>query len=208
MARLTKKQKQVFDYIVDYINENQFSPTQVEIQKHFGFKSLGSVQDYIRYLKGAGLLDNDPNAVRGLVPIRPEESLTFSANSARQEREIPMLGEVAAGRPIEAIEGNESICVSQSLLGKGDFFALTVTGNSMIDDGILDGDIIIVKKTHTANNGDTVIATINNEATLKRYYRKKEKIELHPANKEMSPIIISSGNFEIKGILQALMRRF
>lgn len=198
---LTKKQKQVFDYISDYIHENGYSPTQVEIKEFFGFKSLGSVQDYIRYLKSAGYLENDPNSVRGLTPVDPNDNQTNSI-------EIPLHGSVAAGNPIEAIEGSQMIDVPASMVGQGDHYALTVQGQSMIEDGIFDGDIIIVKNAKAAHNGQTVVATIENEATVKRYYKKSKSIELHPANSSMEPIIVNNGDFQIKGILVGLYRSY
>ena len=195
---LTKKQKLVFDYICDYIESNGTSPTQVEIQEHFGFKSLGSVQDYIRYLTNAGYLKNSSNSVRGLEPAQaPSPSI-----------DIPLLGKVAAGIPIEAIENQETVAVPKFMIKRGTHFALTVQGESMIEDGILDGDVIIVRKQRTAINGETVVAVVNNEATVKRYYRKAKHIELHPANSQMSPIIVDQGNFEIKGTLVGLMRQY
>lgn len=197
---LTRKQKEVYDFIVDYIDEHGVSPTQQEIQHQFGFKSLGSVQDYLKYLKNAGYLKNDQNAVRGLVPLKtiiPEEIIR-----------IPLHGSVAAGRPIEAIESYETIEIPKYMIRHGDHFALTVSGESMIEDGIFDGDIIIVKKQTHASNGETVIATIDNEATVKRYYKKSSLIELHPANSSMKPILVKDGVFEIKGILVGLLRTY
>ena len=198
---LTKKQKQVFDYICEYLDANGYSPTQMEIKDHFCFKSLGSVQDYIRYLKGSGHLQNDPNSVRGLKPVLED---TNDASSL----DIPLHGKVAAGNPIEAIEGTETVSVPASMIGTGNHFALTVNGESMIEDGILDGDLIIVKEKNHANNGETIVATINNEATVKRYYKKSKQIELHPANSSMSPIIVNDGDFQIKGILVGLYRSY
>lgn len=199
---LTKKQKQVLDYIKEYINENEVSPTQVEIKEHFGFKSLGSVQDYIRYLKNAGYLENDANSVRGLKPIDP------NADTAENSISIPLHGSVAAGNPIEAIEGQETIDIPAYMVRTGHHYALTVSGESMIEDGILDGDMIVVKEQSTASNGQTVIAVIDNEATVKRYYKKSKKIELHPANSTMKPIIVDGGDFQIKGILVGLIRSY
>jgi repressor LexA len=198
---LTKKQKQVFDYICEYLDANGYSPTQMEIKEHFSFKSLGSVQDYIRYLKGSGHLQNDPNSVRGLKPV---------VNESNNENtlDIPLHGKVAAGNPIEAMEGTETVSVPASMIGTGTHFALTVNGESMIEDGILDGDLIIVKEKNNANNGETIVATINNEATVKRYYKKAKQIELHPANSSMSPIIVNDGDFQIKGILVGLYRSY
>ena len=139
---LTKKQKQVYDYIKDYLDGNGYSPTQVEIQEHFGFKSLGSVQDYIKYLKNAGYLESDTNSVRGLNPVDPTQDQTSDARTI----EIPLHGRVAAGNPIEAYEGNEMVDIPASMIGQGQHYALTVCGESMIEDGILDGDLIIIKK--------------------------------------------------------------
>lgn len=199
---LTKKQKQVLDYIKEYIDENEVSPTQVEIQEFFGFKSLGSVQDYIRYLKNAGYLENDANSVRGLKPIDPNEPTQENTIA------IPMHGSVAAGNPIEAMEGQETIDIPAHMVRKGRHYALTVSGESMIEDGILDGDVIVVKEQNTAQNGETVIAVIDNEATVKRYFKKSKQIELHPANATMKPIIVDHGDFQIKGILVGLIRSY
>ena len=199
---LTKKQKQVYDYIVEYIDSNSYSPTQVEIQHHFGFKSLGSVQDYIRYLRSAGYLQSDTNSVRGLQPINPNQQNIIEAV------EIPLHGKVAAGNPIEALEGIETIEVPSSMIGTGNHYALTVSGESMIEDGILDGDLIVIKEKSNATNGETVVAVIDNEATVKKYYKKNNKIELHPANSSMSPIIVDRGDFNIKGIVVGLYRSY
>jgi repressor LexA len=202
---LTKKQKQVYDYIVEYVENNGYSPTQMEIKEHFGFKSLGSVQDYIRYLKNANLIQNDTNSVRGLMPLPfSSQPILTDQNSV----EIPLHGKVAAGNPIEAFEGNEVITVPAYMLGLGNHYALTVSGESMIEDGILDGDVILVKEQQSASNGDTVIAVVNNEATVKRYFKKKAIIELHPANSSMKPIIVKDGDFQIKGILVGLLRSY
>ena len=198
---LTKKQKQVYDYICDYLDSNGYSPTQVEIKDHFSFKSLGSVQDYIRYLKSSGYIVNDPNSVRGLKPAKQSENDGSLI-------EIPMHGQVAAGIPIEALEGIETIGIPATMVGSGNHFALTVSGDSKIEDGIFDSDVIIIKERVHANNGDTIVATINNEATVKRYYKRSNQIELHPANSSMSPIIIRDGDFQIKGILVGLYRSY
>lgn len=199
---LTKKQKQVFDFICDYIDTEGYSPTQIEIKEHFGFKSLGSVQDYIRYLKSAGYLQSDANSVRGLTPVNDNSNQDVSSI------DIPLHGNVAAGNPIEAIEGTEMITVPASMIAQGNHFALNVKGESMIEDGIFDGDIIIVKERNTASNGETIVATVDNEATVKRYYKKSNCIELHPANSSMKPIIVKDGDFQIKGILVGLYRSY
>ena len=195
---LTKKQKDVLDFITGYVRENGYSPTQKEIQEHFGFKSLGSVQDYIKYLTTGGYLNNDAHSVRGLMPS------TVQQNS----EEIPLLGSIAAGTPIEAIENTDTISVPTTMLGRGKHYALKVKGESMIEEGILSGDIAIIKHQTQADNGQIVVAVVDNETTLKRYFKKAKQIELHPANKTMKPIIVKDKECEIRGLLVGLIRTY
>lgn len=195
---LTKKQKEVLDFITDYVRENGFSPTQKEIQENFGFKSLGSVQDYIKYLTQGGYLQNDSHSVRGLMPATVQQNT----------EEIPLLGEIAAGVPIEAIENTNMISVPVHMLGRGTHYALKVKGESMIEEGILSGDVAIIKHQTQAENGQIVVAVIDNETTLKRFYKKSKQIELHPANKTMKPIIVKDRECEIRGLLVGLIRTY
>jgi len=195
---LTKKQKEVLDFITEYVRENDFSPTQKEIQEHFGFKSLGSVQDYIKYLTNGGYLVNDSHSVRGLMPSKVQQNT----------EDIPLLGSIAAGTPIEAIENADRISVPVHMLGKGQYYALKVKGESMIEDGILSGDVAIIKHQTQAENGQIVVAVVENETTLKHYFKKSKQIELHPANKSMSPIIIKDKECEIRGIMVGLIRTY
>lgn len=195
---LTKKQKEVLDFITGYVRENGYSPTQKEIQEHFGFKSLGSVQDYIKYLTTGGYLNNDSHSVRGLMPS------TVQQNS----EEIPLLGQIAAGIPIEAIENSDMISVPVHMLGKGTHYALKVKGESMKDDGILNGDIAIIKHQTQADNGQIIVAVVDNETTLKRYFKRSKHIELHPANETMKPIIIKDKECEIRGLMVGLIRTY
>jgi repressor LexA len=195
---LTKKQKDVLDFITQYVRENGYAPTQKEIQVHFGFKSLGSVQDYIKYLKDGGYLNNDSHSVRGLMPS------TVQQNS----EDIPLLGNIAAGTPIEAIEHSDTISVPVHMLGHGHHYALKVKGESMIEDGILSGDIAIIKHQTQAENGQIVVAVVDNETTLKRYFKRAKQIELHPANKSMKPIVIKDKECEIRGLMVGLIRTY
>jgi repressor LexA len=201
---ITKKQKEVFDFISTYLHTHGYSPTQVEIKEHFGFKSLGSVQRYIQYLSNAGYLKNTWNSRRGLEPVLQNEN-----NSSSQALEVPLLGKVAAGLPIESMEYNETVTIPPSMLAKSkDVFALRVEGESMIEDGIFDGDVIVVKKQEDASNGETVVATVDNEATVKRLYKKNGAVELHPANSSMEPFIYSEGNVNISGVVVGLIRTY
>ncbi|MES2529017.1 MAG: transcriptional repressor LexA [Bdellovibrionota bacterium] len=195
---LTKKQKEVLDFITEYVRENGFSPTQKEIQSNFGFKSLGSVQDYIKYLTNGGYLMNDSHSVRGLLPSAVQQN----------SEEIPLLGNVAAGVPIEAIENSDTISVPVHMLGRGTHYALKVKGESMIEEGILSGDIAIIKHAIDAQNGQIVVAVVDNETTLKRYFKRSKQIELHPANKTMKPIILKDKECEIRGLLVGLIRSY
>jgi repressor LexA len=195
---LTKKQKEVLDFITEYVRENGYSPTQKEIQEHFGFKSLGSVQDYIKYLTTGGFLSNDSHSVRGLTPSSVQQN----------SEEIPLLGNIAAGTPIETIENTEMISVPVHMLGKGQYYALKVKGESMIEEGILSGDIAIIKHQTQADNGQIIVAVVDNETTLKRYFKKSKHIELHPSNKTMKPIVIKDKECEIRGLMVGLIRTY
>tara|TARA_R110002072_G_scaffold64203_6_gene159806 strand:- start:18065 stop:18685 length:621 start_codon:yes stop_codon:yes gene_type:complete len=204
---ITKKQKQVLDYISSYTDDYGYAPTQNEIKEHFGLKSLGSVQRYIKYLTDAGYLVADQHARRGLLVAGKQNQ-----SDDTQEFEIPLLGAVAAGNPIEAIENpSEMLAIPPDLLKKGgQMFALTVEGDSMIEDGILEGDYVIIKGQNTAKNGETVVAVIDGEATLKKYIPKKNKIELHPANHRLKPIIVGPDqeDFKLVGVLVGLIRQY
>ena len=196
---LTPKQKQVLDFISDYTRRHEYAPSQHEIARHFGFKSLGTVQHYLVQLGEQGYLQKSWNARRGT-----------RVNNTATSFELPLLGRVAAGLPIEAIESRETLEVPSFMIKEvGNHFVLHVKGDSMVDEGILEGDYVIFKKQEAAHNGRTVVALINNEATIKKYYRRKDKIELHPANASYRPIIVdSSQEFKIEGILAGVIRKF
>jgi repressor LexA len=204
---LTKKQKEVLDFIKEFTTKNEISPTQREIKEHFGLKSYGSVQRYLKYLKEAKLLEQDWNSKRGLKILTPD----FQKEVVSDSYEVPLLGDVAAGNPIEAIENcNETLSIPKFLIPSRErHFALNIQGDSMIEDGILDGDVAICRQQITASEGETVVAVIDNEATLKKFYQKKNHIELHPANARLSPIIVSpEQHMQVVGKLVALFRRY
>lgn len=221
---ITKKQKEIYDYIAEYVLANGYAPTQKEIKDHFEFKSFGSVQRYIKYLSDAGYIETDWNARRGItllgglgesastgidLPAGPSYSTPTLDNTSS----IPLLGSIAAGNPIEAIEGaSDSIEVPTYMIksSSAKHFALTIEGNSMIEDGILNGDIVICRHQLDAKKGETVAAVIDGEATLKHYYPHGNTIELRPANKDYSPIMVDadSGQFAIAGIMVGLLRSY
>ncbi len=195
----TPKQKQVFDFIAQHIKSQGFAPSQQEIAKAFGFRSLGTVQNYLIRLEREGLLSRDWNGRRSL-------RLAAVTKSGMQ---LPLAGTVAAGKPIEAIERSDTIDVPPAMVGAGEHFVLHVAGDSMIDDGILDGDYIVVRKQASAENGQTVVALLENEATVKRLQRHGQTVELHPANSSMQPILVDAElPFSIAGVVVGVIRHY
>jgi repressor LexA len=199
MSPLTPKQQQVFDYIARHIEKQGFAPSQQEIARAFGFRSLGTVQNYLVRLEREGLLNRDWNARRGLQ----------LATAGERGLKLPLAGTVAAGKPIEAIETTDAIEVPPAMVGPGEHFVLRVAGDSMIEDGILDGDYVVVRKQASADHGQTVVALLDNEATVKRLHRRGRGIELHPANPAMAPIVIDDAeHFRIEGVVVGVIRHY
>ncbi|MEM4270992.1 MAG: transcriptional repressor LexA [Candidatus Pacearchaeota archaeon] len=190
---LTKRQKQVFDFITSYRKKRGYSPSLEEIKKHFKLASVSTAHFHVKKLQELGVLEKQYNRPR---------SIEFYENEKMVN--IPLLGLIAAGQPIEAIQNKETIAVPQSKLPRsGEFYALRVIGNSMIDENINDGDIILVKQQSVAENGQKVVALIDNyEATLKKFYKERGYIRLQPANKTIEPIIIKKEKeLTIQGIV-------
>ena len=203
---ITKKQKEIYDYIVAYNKEYGHSPTQKEIKEHFGLKSFGSVQKYLQYLNKEGLLESQWNQRRSL------EIKSANSEVDSDSDQIPLLGLVAAGNPIEAIENPTNLISVPKYLLKGGFryFALTVKGDSMIEAGILENDVLVCRSTKEARNGQIVVAVVNGEATVKTFSQQKKSIELLPANKNYSPIVIDESieDFKVVGNLVGLLRSY
>lgn len=194
MATLTKRQKQIYDYTESYINKKGFSPTLEEIKKHFRLSSLSTIHQHIGVLADKGFVAKNDNSARGISLIEKTAKLV----------KIPLLGTIAAGQPIEAIQEKETIAIPQNKLPRsGEFYALRVLGDSMIDEGINNGDVVLVKQQAVADNGQKVVALIDNhEATLKKFYRERGHIRLQPANKSMEPLIFRNGrDVSIQGIV-------
>jgi len=200
---LTEKEQRVYNFIKSYFKENQRPPTYNEIQTEFGYSAISTVQEYISQLKQKGYIKVPigANKKRALVLVGKHE--------ISDVEHLPLLGRVAAGYPIEAVENREYVDVPRNLLKSGkEYFALTVKGDSMIGDCIMDGDYVVIKKQNSAENGQTVVAIVNNEATIKRFYRKKGHIELHPANPAYEIIMVPAhSEFKILGVLASVIRR-
>jgi repressor LexA len=205
MSNLTKRQKQILDFIIKNINSYGFPPSTSEIQENFSFKSPNSVQDHLAALERKGYISRHPHKSRGIELLICTN--TKQENGNGNTTEIPIVGRVAAGSPILAQENIEgTLAVDKSIIrNPNNVFALRVKGDSMIDDHILDGDLVIVKSQATAENGDIVVGIIDNEATVKRFYRKNNYIELRPSNPKYKPLILKE-DFRINGKVIGLLR--
>jgi repressor LexA len=201
---VTAKQKRIFEFIRRYVESNQEPPTIAEIGRQFQMRSSASVHAILTALEREGLIKRIPNVSRGIEIVKQKES------DDEDDNEIPLLGTVAAGQPIEAILSHDTIAVPNDMQGKGRTFALRVRGDSMIDENIQDGDIIIVASQKTADNGQVVVALIDgNYATVKKFYREPEFIRLEPANPQFKPIFIKTPErIQIQGVVRGLIRRY
>jgi len=198
---LTKRQKQILDFITRFLDEKGYAPSLMEIGEHFGLSSPATVHKHVENLRRKGLVRKSWNANRSL-------ELTPSASSIRAIR-LPLAGYVAAGRPIEAIEQREMIAVPENLAGRAESFVLQVRGDSMIDEQIRDGDFVIVEKRARVADGEVVVALIDGqEATLKRLYRQGAMVRLQPAHPTMAPLNLEAERVDVQGVVVGLLRRY
>ncbi|HJU09918.1 MAG TPA: transcriptional repressor LexA [Candidatus Binataceae bacterium] len=201
MATLTKRQKQMVDYLENYIDQHGYAPTLAEVGEYFGLSSLATVHKHLRNLETKGFIRRMHNHSRALEIAK--------INGVAAARELPLLGQVAAGAPIDAVEGNDTISVPEQFVRRDNTFCLRVKGESMVDEGIRDGDYIIVEGRDAANQGETVVALIGEEATVKKYYREADgRIRLQPANPSMQPIYVPEDGLQIRGVVVGLMRHY
>ena len=194
---LTKRQKQILDFINEKLSKKGIAPTLEEIARHFRLASLATVHEHLQALQKKGYLNRQPRQARAMEPKKTSRGLI----------EIPIRGTIAAGQPIEAIEAiDETITLPKyEISTPSHHYALRVQGNSMINEGIFDGDIVVIKEQKTADDGQTVVAIIDeNEATLKKLYREKGRVRLQPANQIMLPIYRK--NVEIRGVVEKIIR--
>ena len=201
MLPLTKRQREILDYLNDFIQQHGYAPSLEEIGRRFGLSSLATVHKHLTNLQEKGFIKRSWNRSRS-VELIPARVGTRSV-------EVPLLGYVAAGLPIEAIAGVETINVPEDLVGKGDTYVLRVKGDSMIDEQIRDGDFVIVEDRKTAENGEMVIALVGGtEATLKKFYREHGRIRLQPANPAMQPMLFDPEQIQVQGVVIGVMRRY
>jgi repressor LexA len=202
---VTARQRQVYDFICRYIQTENQPPTIAEIGKHFRMSSPASVHSILSALEREGLIKRIPNVSRGIELVK-----LASQQADADDYEIPLLGLVAAGQPIEAILSHETVSAPKSMIGRGRMFALRVRGDSMIEENIQDNDIIIVSSQETAENGQMVVALIDgNYATVKKFYREPDFIRLEPANPQFKPIFIKTpGRLQLQGVVRGLIRNY
>ncbi len=202
MATLTKRQKQMVDYLGQYIEEHGYAPTLAEIGQYFGLSSLATVHKHLHNLEAKGFIRRTHNHSRAL-------EIESANGSHAGVRRLALVGQVAAGIPIEAIEGHDSIAVPDEFVRRDNTFCLLVKGESMVDEGIRDGDYIIVEGRDGANAGETVVALIGDEATVKKYYPGENgTVRLQPANPTMEPIFVNADDLRIRGVVVGLMRHY
>lgn len=201
---LTRRQRQMLDTIEKFIEQQGYSPTLEEIGNAMGLSSPATVHKHLQNLEAKGMIRRNWNHSRSLELTSKARAKKAAANA------VPLLGNVAAGVPIEAIENSETVEVPSEFVGTMETFVLRIKGDSMIEDGIHDGDLIIVEKRDTASTGETVVALVDDgEATVKKFYRERGgKVRLQPANSSMEPLVYKGTQVRIQGVVVGLMRKY
>jgi repressor LexA len=197
---LTKRQKEILDFVRDHVGQHGYAPTLQEIGSRFGLSSPATVYKHVEQLVQKGYLRKAPHQGRGIQLVDPEPVRTV---------EVPLLGQVAAGRPIQALADTETLNLPPGFVGRKPTYVLRARGNSMLDEQIRDGDLVIVEDRTTAENGETVIALLQGETvTLKKFYREGPVIRLQPTNPTIEPLFVDQADVRIQGIVIGVMRRY
>ena len=204
---LTKRQKEVLDFLVSFLNKHGYSPSFEEIARSLKLTSLATVHKHITTLERKGFIRRGYNQSRSIEVMQLPKPVREQVLQ-RQVAELPLAGRIAAGRPLESVEDRETISLGD-FARSGNTFVLQVKGNSMVDDHILDGDFIVVEQTQVANAGEIIVALVGGEATLKRFYREPGgKVRLQPANAEMPPIVVPGAEVKIQGRVIGVLRKY
>ena len=210
---LTRRQKQVYDFLAQFVEEHGYSPSFEEIAEGLGLSSLATVHKHITNLEQKGLLRRDYNRSRSIDILKPrgrmKQALAGTVPAVMSsELTLPLMGRIAAGRPVEAMENPETISLADFTRSK-DVYVLQVTGESMQDEHIVNGDYVLVEKTNTARDGEIVVALVNgSDATLKRMFREGDKIRLQPSNSAMAPIMVPAATVQIQGRVIGVLRKY
>ena len=207
---LTARQKEILEYIHLFRREKGVAPTHREICERFGFSSYGTAYKHLKLLSEKGFLKRDRHQRRGMELLDGEGDSSISGAPSGAGRELPFLGRIAAGRPIEAVVGDETLTVPAALFGAriDDHFVLQVAGESMIGEGIHDGDWVVVERRERAQQGEMVVALVGDEVTLKRFYSEGAVVRLQPSNPAMEPLRVPAADLRIQGIVVGLMRKY
>jgi repressor LexA len=208
MKYVTERQRDILNFIREFQRERGVAPTHREICDQFGFSSYGTVYKHLSLLEKKGLIRRDWNQKRGVELVEGPAPPQPAGAGRAGVRELPLFGYIAAGRPLDVEVSGEMIAVPEHLTSRGENYVLKVRGDSMVDDGILDGDLVIISRRERADNGEMVVANINGEVTLKRLYREGERVRLQPANSYMNPIYAQARDVAVQGVVVGLMRRF
>jgi repressor LexA len=209
---LTARQKEILEFIHAFRREKGLAPTHREICERFGFSSYGTAYKHLKLLSEKGFLKRDRHQRRGMELLDGEgdasEAASGTGNGAG--RELPFIGRIAAGRPIEAVVGDETLTVPAALFGAriDDHFVLQVAGESMIGEGIHAGDWVVVERRERAQPGEMIVALVGDEVTLKRFYPEGAIVRLQPSNPAMEPIRVPAADLRIQGIVVGLMRKY
>lgn len=197
---ITRRQKDVLDFLSGFTQKNGYSPSYEEIAQGLGLNSLATVHKHITNLQNKGLLQRAHNRSRSIDVLSPR--------TPRRADRLPLMGRIAAGKPVEAVENSESISLSE-IIGNREVFALEVRGDSMRDEHIVNGDFVLVERTNTAREGEIVVALVDgSDATLKRFYREGPQIRLQPSNAEMAPIYAPAESVQIQGKVLGMLRKY
>jgi repressor LexA len=201
---LTERQREILEFIKKTLETRGVSPTHREICDRFGYSSYGTAHKHLKLLEQKGYLRRHWNQKRGV------ELTDLATPELAVERDLPFLGIIAAGKPIEAVSGDDRVQVPAHLLHgrNGDHYVLKVQGDSMIEEGIHDGDLVVVKRREVAQSGEMVVALVADEVTLKRFYPEGNRVRLQPSNPTMQPIFVAADQVRVQGIVVGLMRRF
>ena len=201
MQPLTRRQREILDYLKEFIDERGYAPSLEEIGARFGLSSLATVHKHLMNLQEKGFIRRSWNRSRSVELVQ--------TRAGGRAVDLPLLGYVAAGEPIEAVVGAETVTVPEDLVGARETYALRVRGSSMIDEQIRDGDLVVVEDRQVARNGEMVVALLDgSDVTLKTFYREKNHIRLQPANKALAPIIARPESVRVQGVVIGVMRRY
>jgi len=204
---ITRRQRELYDFISEFVQKNGYSPSFDEIREGMGLNSLATVHKHVTNLEKKGLLTRDYNRSRSIDLLPPKGRLK-QAMSVNTTMVLPLLGRIAAGQPIEAVENPETISLADFVRSK-EVFVLEVRGDSMQDEHILSGDYVLVEKSRTAHNGDIVVALVDGaDATLKRFYREGDTIRLQPSNVNMQPIVVPAAAVQLQGRVIGVLRKY